>query len=139
MEINLLAVLVAALASMVIGSMWYSPMLFGNIWQKYSGVKMDPKADKKAQQKMMLTSFGLGFLSSLVMGAVLAQLIVLTDMEGAAGGAQVAFWTWLGFVVTTQLGAVIWEMKSYKLLLIGASNMLVTLLVMGVILGVWPA
>lgn len=137
MEVNLLGVLVAAIVSMVIGSMWYSPLLFGNIWMKLSGVKF-PK-NKQKQQKMMLTGYGLGLLSSLVTAYVLGHFIVLMEADTAGAGAQIAFWAWLGFVLTTQFGAVIWEQRSYKLLLIGGSNMLINFLAMGVILAIWPA
>jgi len=137
MEVNLLAVLVAAIVSMMIGSMWYSPLLFGKIWMKLSGVSF-PKSKKK-QQQMMLTAYGLGLLSSLVTAYFLAHFISVMDADSAGAGAQIAFWAWLGFVLTTQFGAVIWEQRSYKLLLIGGSNMLVSFLAMGVILAVWPA
>lgn len=136
MEVNYLAVLVAAIASMVIGSIWYSPLLFGNIWIKLSGVKIP--TNKKKQQKMMLTSFGLGFLVSLVTATVLSYFIGMVGATDAAGGAEIAFWVWLGFIATTQIGAVLWEQRSPKLFLIGASNMLVTTVLMGVILAVWP-
>ena len=38
-EINWLAVLLAALANMVIGAVWYMPQLFGKEWQKIVGLK----------------------------------------------------------------------------------------------------
>ena len=40
-DINYLAVLIAALASYVLGALWYSPVLFGKLWMKLS--KIDPK------------------------------------------------------------------------------------------------
>lgn len=137
MEINVLAVIVAAIVSMVIGSIWYSPLLFGNIWMKLSDIKFSK--DKKEQQAMMLRSYGLGVVSSLVLAYVLARFIQLFEADTAAAGAEIAFWAWLGFIVTTQFGAVLWEGRSYKVFLIGAGNMLVTLVSMGVILAVWPA
>ena len=37
-DVNYLAVLVAAIINMVIGSIWYSPSMgFGKSWMKYSG------------------------------------------------------------------------------------------------------
>ena len=33
-ELNYLAILVAAAANMVVGALWYSPFLFGSIWRK---------------------------------------------------------------------------------------------------------
>jgi hypothetical protein len=56
MEINYLAVLVAALVSMVIGGLWYSPLLFGNIWMKLSGITQ--KDVEKAKKQGMMKSMG---------------------------------------------------------------------------------
>ncbi|MFT7184288.1 MAG: hypothetical protein ACI9QC_000626 [Oceanicoccus sp.] len=137
MEINFLAVLVAAIVSMIIGSMWYSPLLFGNIWMKLSGVKMPQNKEK--HQKMMLTGYGIGLLTSVVAAYVMAHFVVITEATDAAAGAQLGFWIWLGFIATTQFGPVIWERRSPKLFFIGTSNMLVTSLAMGIILAVWPA
>ncbi|HXK35039.1 MAG TPA: DUF1761 family protein [Candidatus Paceibacterota bacterium] len=35
---NWLAVILAALATMIVGALWYSPFLFGKLWLRYSGV-----------------------------------------------------------------------------------------------------
>lgn len=40
-EINYLAVLVATLSTMVLGFLWYSPVLFGNAWVKLRNMKME--------------------------------------------------------------------------------------------------
>lgn len=38
MEINFLALIVAALSTLVIGFIWYNPKVFGTIWMKESGL-----------------------------------------------------------------------------------------------------
>ena len=38
MEINFLALLVAALSTLVVGFIWYNPKVFGTIWMKESGM-----------------------------------------------------------------------------------------------------
>ena len=37
-EFNILAVIAAALATFVLGGLWYSPALFGRAWQREAGV-----------------------------------------------------------------------------------------------------
>ena len=52
MSVNYLAVVVAAVVSIIIGSLWYSPLLFGNVWmrlQRFTKKDMD-----KAKQKGMV-------------------------------------------------------------------------------------
>ena len=34
MEFNFLAILVAAIAPLVLGFLWYNPKLFGNVWMR---------------------------------------------------------------------------------------------------------
>ncbi|HEY4267070.1 MAG TPA: DUF1761 domain-containing protein, partial [Galbitalea sp.] len=43
-SINYIAVILATLSSMIIGSVWYTPKVFGNYWMKLSGVKPSGKA-----------------------------------------------------------------------------------------------
>ena len=38
MEINFLAILLAALSTLVVGFIWYNPKVFGTIWMKETGV-----------------------------------------------------------------------------------------------------
>jgi hypothetical protein len=60
-ELNLLAVLLAALSSFLVGGLWYSPVLFGRAWNLESG--RDPKGEAGGHPARV---FGLSFLFSLV-------------------------------------------------------------------------
>ncbi len=134
MNINFWAVLVSALASMVIGSVWYGP-LFGQKFRVAMG--MDKwSAEKQVQmKKSMGLSFALQFVASLVMFYTLA-MFMRAGVGGIAGSMVIAFWTWLGFVVPVKLGDAIWG-GSWTLFWLGIGNMLVTLLVTGAIIGAW--
>ena len=45
-QTNYLAVGVAALATILIGALWYSPLLFGNIWLKATGYTQEQMREK---------------------------------------------------------------------------------------------
>ena len=49
MEINFLAVLVAALSSFVVGFVWYNPKVFGTIWMNEIGMT-EEKAKQEAKE-----------------------------------------------------------------------------------------
>ena len=136
--VNYLAVLVAAIASMVIGSLWYGP-LFGKQWMAWSG--MSPADLESAKQKGMAKSYAIMFVGSLVMAYVLAHALVFAsaylEAEGVSAGLTVGIWNWLGFVAPVTLGTVLWEGKPWKLWIINNGYYVVTLLVMGVILALW--
>ncbi len=133
--VNYLAILVAAIASMIIGGLWYSPILFGKKWLKEMKIE---KSDMPEMKKKANKSYVIMFLSSLVMAYALSRFIILTNTTTLAAGLLIAFLAWLGFLATSLLGSVLWEGKSISLYLINASNYLVTLLVMGAILVSWP-
>lgn len=136
--INMIAVLVAAVASIVVGFLWYGSV-FGKIWIELSGFS---KADmEKAKKKGMAKEYGLMFVGSLVMAYVLAHALVFGNAflqtSGASAGLMVGFWNWLGFVMPVTLSAVLWEGKSWKLWVLNNGYYLVTLCVMGMILAMW--
>ena len=119
---------------MIIGGLWYSPMLFGNSWMKLSG--MNKQKLQKAKKGMGKTYF-IAFISSLVMSYVLAIFVNYAQAVTIVDGAMVGFWVWLGFIATVTLGSILWEGKSTELYAINNSQYLVNLLVMGAILAVW--
>ena len=136
--INYVAVLAAAVASMVLGSVWYGP-LFGKQWMALSGKSMaDMDAAKK---KGMGKSYAFMFVGSLVMSYVLAHALVFASaylkVSGVNAGLMAGFWNWLGFIAPVTLGVVLWDGKPWKLWILNNAFQLLSLLVMGVILAVW--
>lgn len=136
--INYWAVLVAAIASMVLGFLWYGP-LFGKLWMKLSDMKAEDMSAAKA--KGMGKSYFISFVGSLVMSYVLAHALVFASaymkVSGVTVGLSTGFWNWLGFVAPITMGNVLWYGKSWKLWLLNNGYYLLSLLLMGVILAVW--
>lgn len=135
MDINIWAVLVSAVASMVIGSVWYGP-LFGPMFMEAMDMKKWTEGEREAMKKQMMATYLTQFIASIVMFYVLAKFIVDLDQMTVTGGLVTAFWAWLGFVVPVKLGDAIWGGKM-TLFWIGIGNMLVTLLAAGAIIGAW--
>lgn len=133
--VNNVAVLVAAIVAMVIGGIWHSPMVFGNLWMKLSG--LTAKSMDAAKKKGMAKLYIYQFIAILVAAYVLAYFVKYAGAATASDGALVGFWAWLGFVATTTVGSTIWEGKSFKLWLLNNGHNLLTYAVMGAILAVW--
>ena len=57
MKINYLAVVVAAIAWFVVGSLWYSPLLFGKMWMELSGITPGAMAEMKMPAVKMVAEF----------------------------------------------------------------------------------
>jgi hypothetical protein len=138
MGINLWSVLVAAVATMVVGFLWYSPLLFARPWMVLMGYDPNDKAKLAEMQQGAGKMYGLSFVASLVSAAVLAKIIAITTVNSALYGMKVGFAVWLGFVATVQLTGVLFAKQPTKLYLINTGYQLVCYLVMGAILAVWP-
>ncbi len=136
--INPWAVLVAAVATMVIGFLWYSPILFARPWMRLMGYDPDDKAKLAEMQKGAGKLYGITFVATLVSAVVLAKIIDLTSVITLLYGMKVGFAMWLGFVATVQLTGTLFSKQPTKLFLINTGYQLVCYLTMGAILAKWP-
>ena len=134
-DINYLAVFLSAILSMIIGSLWYSPIMFGNIWMKLGG--MSPKDIEKAKKKGMGKLYFAAFIGSLVAAFILAHFVQYVIASTFFEGMETGCWLWLGFVAPVLLGSVLWESRPVRYYLINVSYWLVNLALMGGILAVW--
>jgi hypothetical protein len=141
MGVNVWAVLVGALATMAVGFLWYSPLLFANPWMKLMGYDPNDKAKIAEMQKSAGAMYTLSLIASVLSAAVLAKIIgvaVVSSPVGAAiVGMEIAFAVWLGFVTTVQLTGALFTKQPAKLYAINTGYQLVCYLVMGAILGAW--
>lgn len=135
MDVNFLAVVAAAIVSMIIGSIWYGP-LFGRQFKQAMGMDTWSPEKQAEEKKKMGKLYFMQLIASLVMFYVLAAFVGKTGDMGVSGGVVMGFWVWLGFVMPTQLGNSIWG-GSMTLFWIGTTNMFVTLLAAGAIIGAW--
>lgn len=135
-QVNVWAVLLAAVSSMVVGSIWYMPAVFGNTWQKLSKVKIDRN---KMTPGNMAWMYGSVFVASLVTAYVLAHVTCLANKffgnSFMSDALQTAFWLWLGFTATRIYVHDTFEIRRKKLTLLNAAHELVTVLVMALIIG----
>ena len=136
--INIWGVLVAAVATMIIGFIWYSPMLFAKPWTRLMGIDMNDKAKLAEMQKGAGKLYGMSFVASIVSAVVLAKIIDITTVNTIPYGMKVGFAVWLGFVATVQLTGALFGKQPIKLFLINTGYQLVCYLAMGAILAKWP-
>lgn len=133
---NLIAILVAGIIPMALGSLWYGPA-FGGFWMKLTG-----KTDEEIRESMQpIKMYVVTFIMALLTAWVLAQLIQLRaeafTTDGLLSGIEVAFLMWLGFVVTIGYQAVAFEDKKIMLYVLNMAYNLVSLVAMGALLGIW--
>lgn len=132
MDVNWLAVIVAAISTLIMGFIWYHPKVFGTAWMQESGM-----TEEKAQQGNMPMTFG----ATLVLGLLAAWGLAHygkkenfdTFMDGAYHAGQIG----LLFALPAMAINALFEQKSWRYILINAGYWVVTLAVMGGILSAW--
>lgn len=91
-HVNLIAVLLCGVASLVLGGIWYSPMLFAKPWQRLTGL-----SDERAKSGNMAMIFGLTFLLSLIAAYVFGMFLGTSmPLAGAVGAGFSAGLCWVG-------------------------------------------
>lgn len=130
-NINYLAVFVAAVVYMVIGALWYSPVLFGKTWKKLVGPHVDTTKGNA------VNGYALTFVAALLIAYVLAHIVDYLGADTPLAGAQTAFWLWAGFSVTSGIGETIFAGRSGKLYVLNMSYNLVAMVIMGAIIAAW--
>ena len=141
--INYLAVIVGAVIQMVLGFLWYGPIL-GKPWMAIMGISPEAMAQGKNDPKfkrMMMRNYVLLAIGAFLMAWILDHALIFASaylgISGVGAGLAVGFLNWLGFIAPLSLGPVLWEQKPWKLWFINAGYYLVSMLVVGVLLAVW--
>lgn len=132
-EVNLLAVVLAAASSMLVGGFWYSKRIFGSDWQVL--VKLTEKQITEKAAKALTVAF----LTSLIMAYVLAHVIFLSNHffkhSFLQDSVTTSVWMWLGFLGLRMVMHDTFEHRRKKLTLINVGNEFFTIIVMGLIIG----
>ncbi|TAP45055.1 DUF1761 domain-containing protein [Arthrobacter sp. S39] len=125
LDISWLGVLLAALATFLVGGLWYS-VLFAKVWQREAGV-----TDGQLKRGTVRVFVG-SFLLALVMAVVLAAFIG----DGGAGFGTLAGLAAGVAWVAAALGInYLFERRSLTLFAINASYNIVAFTAMGAIIG----
>lgn len=104
MNIDYVAVLVAAVAQFIFGAIWYMP-LFGKIWGKIHGFDTKSPEEQAVMTKGMFPYLAVQFIFTVVTSVVFAILISGIQSNWSIYGLAAYFW--LGFIVPTQVAAVV--------------------------------
>jgi Protein of unknown function (DUF1761) len=132
--INVLAVVVAAVAAWLVSAGWY--MSLGRIYQAALG-KTPEECKLEMQKPGAFLPFVVAFVGNLVIGWMLAGVL------GHLGAGQVTFkngvitgaFLWFGFILTTMVVNYCFSGRDKRVLLIDLGNWLLVLVVIGAVIG----
>ena len=136
-SLNWLAILAAAVATMILGFLWYSPLLFAKPWMREMGYDLNDKAKMDEMRKSAGPVYAGSFMASLIAAFTLALVLHGMRADSLHFGLMASFHIWLGFVATVQFTGALFAKQSMRLFAINTGYQLVGYLVMGAILVLW--
>ena len=135
-EINYWAVLLATASSMLVGSIWYAPKVFGTRWSKLANVDMDRPGASATMA--IITTVIVSFATAWVLAG--ASAIAWHFYDGSFFWAAVVTGVllWAGFTAARFITHDAFEGRPTALTTMNIAHEIVTIVVMAVIIGVWP-
>ncbi len=129
--VNPVGVLLAAVATFLIGMLWYSPILFAKPWVALNGYTPDKlEALKKSAPK----AYAVSFLAYLVLGVGIAAIV---RGGPALEGLWKAVQLWVFIVMPVSLTGLVFSDRRFGAWLIDAMYQFVYFAAMGAILSRW--
>lgn len=142
-DINWIALVIAFVAAVVLGFIWYSPKLpTGRIWMREMKFDASTKPNSKQMARgLILMIIGTFFLMFVFQHNFLAyrdsyrldkarlDTAGLTMADGLMGG----LFTWMGFFLPVGLSSIGWENKTWSLFFVNQGYYLVNMLMIGAI------
>ena len=136
-EINYWAVLLATVSSMVVGSIWYTPRVFGNYWMKAANITPSGKASDAVRP--ILITVVVSFITAWVLAGA---AYISWDFYGGSFFVNALVTTiilWAGFTAARFITHDAFDGRPAGLTVLNVAHEFVTLVIMAIIIGVWPA
>ena len=107
-DTHIFSILLAILASFVLGFIWYGP-LFGAQWMAYNKMTKPKKEDMKFS--MMLPGISASIVAVFVQSAVLGTIVQLAQLDSIGQALLIATILWLPFTALTIVNSYAWSGK----------------------------
>ena len=127
---NWLAIIIAALANMIIGFLWYGTWAFGRSWMKLSGRTMGEGFPAGPGPLYAMTA-----VAAVVQAITMAWLIGQTGANSGAAGAIVGLYVGMGLVAAAMFAEVLFAGRHPRLFAITAGYSVLALVFQGMIIG----
>lgn len=129
--INHLAVFVCALMSLVIGAVWYSPLLFFRAWKRETGLSDEQIANAKPLKTYSIT---------LLLAWIISYNLAFFLGDGKTNwrwGLAAGLLAGVGWVATMLAIVALFEQRTWRYMLINCGYVTIYFALIGFILGIW--
>jgi len=128
--VNWLAIVIAAIANMIIGFLWYGTWAFGKSWMTLSGRTMGEGFPAGPGPLYAMTA-----AAAIVQAITMSWFVSQTGANSGAAGAIIGLYVGLGFVATAMFAEVLFAGRHPRLFAITAGYSVVAAIVQGIIIG----
>ncbi|MBI5472194.1 MAG: DUF1761 domain-containing protein [Ignavibacteriae bacterium] len=130
-SINHLAVFVCALLNLVVGAVWYSPVLFYRAWLQENNLR-----EEDLKNANLAKLYGITFVLAWIISYNLAFFLG-DDGTNWSWGLTAGFLAGFGWAATIFTIVAMFERRSWKYIFINGGYMVVYFSLIGLILGLW--
>jgi len=127
-KVKYLAVIATGLLAFALSMLWYSRLLFGNIWMAFRDSTTNPPPD---------WTFAFAPLREIITAILLAHLIVRLEVNNWRRALGLGLALWFAFYFVQLAGAVLWDNRPWQLGLVHGGDWLMKMLFMSVMLSFW--
>ena len=136
-SINYIAVILATLSSMIVGSIWYTPKVFGNYWMKAAGIT--PSGNAKDAIRPIIITVIVSFVTAWVLAGAVSISFAFYGGSFLVNSLLTALILWAGFTAARFITHDAFDGRPTGLTVLNVAHEFVTLMIMALIIGVWPA
>lgn len=133
-DVNYWAVAIATIASMIVGSLWYTPRLFGNYWMRVARVD----AGDRSAVAPIVTTVIVSFISAWVLALATQVAWLALGGDYLLVALPTAIMLWAGFTAARFITHDAFEGRPAGLTIVNIGHEFVTAVVMALIIGAWP-
>jgi hypothetical protein len=133
-QMNLWAILVAAVVYFILGSLWFS-ILFGGFWSREVerlGILIKDPAKGTIAAKMIQT-----FVGNLIAAFSMGYIVFAAHSFNWIAGLKLGLLCGIGFAAVAMIIAYTWESRSFRLQMIDTGYAIIGIVMCGIIISAW--
>ncbi|MGO4103440.1 DUF1761 domain-containing protein [Leifsonia sp. YAF41] len=134
-EINIWAVLLATVSSMVVGAIWYAKAVFGTYWMKAVG--HDEESMRKGSAAPLIVTVIVSFITAWVLAGAAAIAQNFYHGSFLANTLLTGLILWAGFTAARMITHDAFDRRPRGLTVLNIAHELVTIMIMALIIGLF--
>ena len=111
-QIALVPIILAAVVTVLLSTLWYHPRFLGGPWMRLSGIT--PEQTERGKKHLWFFTI-VAFLASMLVAYVMDYFGIIWGVTNWLSAAELGFLCWAGFAAPPMLGMVLWEQKPFRL------------------------